>query len=53
MRKADKSGAKIAIIVGESELAAGTVAVKFLRQQRDQLEISQAEIVTRLASLLQ
>jgi histidyl-tRNA synthetase len=53
MRKADKSGAKIAIIIGESELAAGTVAVKFLRQQREQVEISQAEIVTQLASLLQ
>ncbi len=53
MRKADKSGAKIAIILGQSELAAGTVAVKFLRQPRDQLEISQAEIVTQLASLLQ
>jgi histidyl-tRNA synthetase len=53
MRKADKSGAKIAIIIGESELAAGTVAVKFLRQQREQVEISQTEIVTQLASLLQ
>ena len=53
MRKADKSGAKIAIIIGESELAAGTVAVKFLRQQREQVEISQTKIVTQLASLLQ
>jgi histidyl-tRNA synthetase len=53
MRKADKSGAKIAIIIGESEMAAGTVAVKFLRQQREQVEISQAKIVTQLASLLQ
>jgi histidyl-tRNA synthetase len=53
MRKADKSGAKIAIIIGESEMAAGTVAVKFLRQQREQVEISQTKIVTQLASLLQ
>jgi histidyl-tRNA synthetase len=52
MRKADKSGAQIAIILGESELAAGTVAVKFLREQRDQVEIVQDEIVSRLASLL-
>ena len=52
MRKADKSGAKIAIILGESELAAGTVAVKYLREQRDQVEIAQTEIVSRLASLL-
>lgn len=52
MRKADKSGARIAIILGESELAAGTVAVKYLREQRDQVEIAQAEIVSRLMSLL-
>ena len=52
MRKADKSGARIAIILGEAELAAGTVAVKYLREQRDQVEIAQAEIVSRLMSLL-
>ncbi len=52
MRKADKSGARIAIILGESELEAGTVAVKYLREQRDQVEIAQAEIVSRLTSLL-
>ena len=52
MRKADKSGARVAIIMGESELAAGAVAVKYLREQRDQVEIAQAEIASRLASLL-
>jgi histidyl-tRNA synthetase len=52
MRKADKSGARIAIILGESELEAGTVAVKYLREQRDQVEIAQAEIISRLTSLL-
>jgi histidyl-tRNA synthetase len=53
MRKADKSGAQIAIILGESEMAAGTVALKFLRRQQQQAEVSQAEIVTQLASLLE
>ena len=52
MRKADKSGAQIAIILGESEMEAGTVALKFLRQQRQQAEVPQDEIVTQLASLL-
>ena len=52
MRKADKSGATVAMIMGESEIAAGTVSIKYLRQQRDQVEVSQAEIATRLASLL-
>jgi hypothetical protein len=28
------------------------VAVKYLREQRDQVEIAQAEIVSRLTSLL-
>ena len=53
MRKADKSGAQIAIILGESEMAAGTVALKFMRHQRQQMEVSQAEIVTQLAALLE
>ena len=52
MRKADKSGARIALILGESEMEAGTVAVKFLRDDRSQAEISQADVVTQLASLL-
>ena len=52
MRKADKSGAQIALILGESEIEAGTVAVKFLRKDRAQAEISQADVVTQLASLL-
>jgi histidyl-tRNA synthetase len=53
MRKADKSGASIALILGESEIAAGTVAVKFLRAERAQEEISQADIAARLESLLE
>jgi histidyl-tRNA synthetase len=53
MRKADKSGAQIAIILGESEMAAGNVALKFLRQQRQQEDVSQTEIVTQLGSLLE
>jgi len=52
MRKADKSGARIALILGESEIESGTVAVKFLREQRPQEELSQAELVKSLAALL-
>jgi histidyl-tRNA synthetase len=52
MRKADKSGARIAMILGEAEMAAGTVAVKYLREQREQVDIAQAEIISRLAPLL-
>ncbi len=53
MRKADKSGARIALILGEAELEAGTVAVKFLRQQRPQQEIPQQQLVTQFDALLQ
>jgi histidyl-tRNA synthetase len=52
MRKADKSGASIAMILGESEMAAGTVSIKYLRLQREQVEVPQAELTTRLESLL-
>jgi len=43
-RKADKSGAKIAFILGESELATGTIGVKFLRETKDQLSIPKTDI---------
>lgn len=52
MRKADRSGARIALILGETEIEAGTIAVKFLREEKAQSEIMQADIVTQLAPLL-
>jgi histidyl-tRNA synthetase len=52
MRKADRSGARIALILGETEIEAGTIAVKFLREEKAQSEIMQADIVTQLALLL-
>ena len=44
-RKADKSGANVALVLGESEIASGTVAVKWLREQREQLTCTQAEAI--------
>jgi histidyl-tRNA synthetase len=41
MKKADKSGAAIALILGEQEIADKTVTVKFLREQKEQQSISQ------------
>ncbi len=52
MRKADKSGARIALILGESEIEAGTVSVKLLRRDDAQTEITQSDIVSKLISLL-
>jgi histidyl-tRNA synthetase len=52
MRKADKSGAKIALILGESEIEANTVGVKFLREASQQIEIAQKDLPASLANLL-
>ena len=48
LRRADKSGAKIALILGEAELAAGAVQVKFLREERE----AQAVPLENLAGFL-
>ncbi len=53
MRRADRSGADIALILGESEIESSSVAIKFLRAAREQIEISQAEVAKRLPSLLE
>jgi len=48
MKKADKSGAAIALILGENEIANNTVAVKFLREDRPQENIAQDRITEYL-----
>jgi len=52
MRKADKSGARIALILGESEIEANTVAVKFLREDKRQIDIAQGDLAVSLANML-
>lgn len=39
MKKADASGAELALILGEDEVAAGTVSVKSLRRDGSQEQI--------------
>ncbi|MDJ0779294.1 MAG: histidine--tRNA ligase [Gammaproteobacteria bacterium] len=53
MRRADRSGARIALILGESEIEASSISIKFLRDAREQIEVSQAEVAQRLPALLQ
>src|SRR5699024_1392369 len=48
MRKADKSGARWALIMGEAELQNGSVVVKDLREEGSQETISQSELVAWL-----
>jgi len=44
MKRADKSGAKIAFIIGENELKARKICIKYLRENRPQQEISEDKI---------
>lgn len=43
-KKADKSGATIALILGEQEWGTKTLGVKFLRETREQMVVSLSEI---------
>jgi histidyl-tRNA synthetase len=44
MKKADKSGAKMAFILGEEELSSATITVKFLREDRPQESVGMENI---------
>ncbi|OPX56287.1 histidyl-tRNA synthetase [Oceanospirillum multiglobuliferum] len=52
IKKADKSGAKIALIIGETEAQNQQVTVKFLRDEREQTVVAQADLVAFLATIL-
>jgi histidyl-tRNA synthetase len=52
MKKADASGAALAIIVGDDEVAAGTVAIKPLRAAAEQVAIPVADVAARVAGLI-
>jgi histidyl-tRNA synthetase len=48
IKKADKSGASIALILGEDEAAAGTIGVKYLREDTPQETLAQADLAKLL-----
>ena len=50
MKRADVSGARFALIVGEDEAAANRVAMKPLRSAGDQVTLEPAELAARLAA---
>ncbi|MCL7944858.1 histidine--tRNA ligase [Marinobacter sp. ATCH36] len=52
MKKADRSGARYALILGENELAAGTVGLKPLRSDEPQQDVDQTELAGVLKELL-
>ena len=51
-RRADRSGARLALILGDEELERGVVAVKPLRAEGGQSDCPLAELPGRIASLL-
>jgi histidyl-tRNA synthetase len=52
-KKADKSGALFALILGEAEAAAGQVGVKPLREDGEQANLAWTEVPQYLRNLLQ
>lgn len=52
MRRADASGAAVALILGDEEVAAGTVTIKPLRSGEEQRTVEWAGIVDAIAAFL-
>lgn len=51
LKRADKSGARLAIILGEDEIANEQYTIKYLREQREQETLDWASLVERLSIL--
>ncbi|WP_445775789.1 histidine--tRNA ligase [Shewanella sp.] len=52
MKRADKSGAQYALIIGENEIANNQVAIKPLRNNNEQQLVSRTELVAKIAELI-
>jgi histidyl-tRNA synthetase len=51
-RRADRSGARVAVVIGDDELARGVVQLKSLREGGGQCELPPAALTTEVARLL-
>ncbi len=51
-KRADRSNAEVALILGEAELARGRVALKPLRSDEPQIDYSEAELAERLRQIV-
>lgn len=51
-KKADKSGATFALIIGDDEINKNAVSLKYLREERAQLNIGFDEIITQIVELI-
>jgi len=52
MKRADKSGADVALIIGEDEIQASVVSVKYLRGQGDQATVSMQDLPEHIRSMM-
>lgn len=52
MKRADKSGAQVALVIGENELANNQVALKYLREDKEQQLVARDALATHLAELI-
>jgi histidyl-tRNA synthetase len=52
MKRADRSGARLALILGQDELSRGSVALKLLREHAEQIELSLEGLLPELRRLL-
>jgi len=48
LKAADRSGARVALIVGENEAREGLATIKFLREERDQLTLPVEQVLIAL-----
>ncbi|TLU66767.1 histidine--tRNA ligase [Thalassotalea litorea] len=53
LKRADKSGAEIAIILGDSEVEQKNVTVKYLRQKKEQISLPFEQVAELLTNLLE
>ncbi|WP_394172596.1 histidine--tRNA ligase [Thalassotalea litorea] len=53
LKRADKSGAEIAIILGDSEVEQKNVTVKYLRQKKEQMSLPFEQVAELLTKLLE
>ena len=51
MKRADKSGAKLALVIGENEMQDQTVAVKYLREDKPQATLARSELLAFLSEI--
>lgn len=52
LKRADRSGAALALLLGEDEVARGEVGVKYLREDHDQESLGEDALCRRLAALV-